>query len=132
MRAAHWRGRARRAAPRCAPGPTVPAAPTGRAQQHVGGDYGKQQQAYRERERRDFVTADTVRSAEDQFVKREPRRLLGADVNRKANGNSQRESAEPRTSKAPAPPDRVRHAPSPLLAPPSPDPSVNPRKWVEN
>ena len=43
--------------------------------------------------------------------------LSAARAGPAANGaNSYRKSAEPRTRRAPAPPDRVRHAPSPLLA----------------
>src|SRR5208283_2636729 len=80
------------------------------------GDDREQQQSDQQHEHRDFVTVDAARGAEDKLIQRE-RRLIAGPRRLRPNGtNSYRKSAEPRTRRAPAPPDRVRHAPSPLLA----------------
>ena len=89
-----------------------------RAQQHDRGDHGKQQQARaaargpRSRAGRCCGRRRATSSCRASWRgswRREP-----AAAQDSANGC--RESALPRTSIAPAPPDRVRHAPLPLLA----------------
>src|SRR5580704_11690873 len=73
------------------------------------------------------MPVDAVLGAGDELVQRENRFLLGAGGEGKDRAdNGGQDSASPRMRAAAADPDRVRHAPSPLLAatahcqPPSP------------
>ena len=88
-----------------------------RAYQHDRGDDGEQHEPEHHDQHGDFMPVDAVLGARHELVQRENRLLLGAGGEGKDGAdNGGQESASPRMRAAAADPDRVRHAPSPLLA----------------
>ena len=93
-----------------------PHQPTACAQQQDRRDHREQQKSGEQDDGRDLMTVYAARRALDELVQDKLRRLVGPGRRRRhpkshQKSNGQRESVEPRTSVAPAAPDRVRHAP---------------------
>ncbi len=88
-----------------------------RAHQHDRGHDGEQNDAADQREKRDLVPVDAAMRGQDELFERQ-RRLLGGGRRNRVEGRKESANSpqEPRTRIAPARPDRLRHAPSPLLA----------------